>query len=170
IQALAGGDPLFETHFVYNHFHVLGEALENADDVEIVDMSDGSYMQTRVEPTNFPFTCGFVRDPRSGELLMAVDYHRDKFAGDQVRAYRDYYLRVLSALVTGPRCRVEEVDVRSGAERRALASWNDTHADLLWESVDEGVAVRALECPGAVAVRDRGVSLTYGELLARADG
>ncbi|WP_189112044.1 non-ribosomal peptide synthetase, partial [Streptomyces camponoticapitis] len=170
IQALAGGDPLFETHFVYNHFHVLGEALENADDVEIVDMSDGSYMQTRVEPTNFPFTCGFVRDPWSGEMVLMLSFHRREFAGDQVRAYRDYYLRVLSALVTGPRCRVEEVDVRSGAERRALASWNATHADLLWGSVDEGVAARALECPGAVAVRDRGVSLTYGELLARADG
>ncbi|MEV6166563.1 amino acid adenylation domain-containing protein [Streptomyces sp. NPDC052052] len=170
IQALAGGDPLFETHFVYNHFHVLGDALENADDVEIVDMPDGSRMQTREEPTNFPLTSGFVRDPRSGEMVLMLSYHRRDFAGDQVRVYRDYYLRVLSALAANPQCRVEEVDVRSEAERRALASWNDTHADLPWRSVDEGVVARALECPEAVAVRDRGSSLTYGELLARADG
>ncbi|MFD3484679.1 amino acid adenylation domain-containing protein, partial [Streptomyces sp. NPDC058665] len=159
IRALAGGAQLYETHFIYNHFHVLAEAL-GAGEVGIVSAADGTYMTARSEPTNWPFACGFMREPGSDGLVHVIDYHTAEFTGEQVRGYRDCYLRLLRALAEDPYRRVDTIDVLSDEERRAFSLWNSTAADLVWESVDEGVVARALERPGAVAVRDRGVSVS----------
>ncbi|MFD3484684.1 amino acid adenylation domain-containing protein [Streptomyces sp. NPDC058665] len=169
IQALAGGGRLHEAHFAYNHFHVLGDVLGDGQ-VSIVSTGGDSYLSARVGPTDFPFLCAFLRDPLSDDIHHVIDFHTAEFTDDQVQSFIDCYLRVMHSVAEDPYRRVDTIDVLSDEERRAFSLWNSTAADLVWESVDEGVVARALERPGAVAVRDRGVSVSYGELVARADG
>ncbi|GAA4055870.1 non-ribosomal peptide synthetase [Nonomuraea soli] len=169
IQQLVGGGPLYETHFVYNHFHVLKDVLDSGE-VAFVDAKLDAFTTVRVEPTNYPFVCGFLRNPRSGTgLLMGLDFHSGEFAPEQVRRIRDHYLTALHQVVEGPHTPVAAAPPSSPAERAQVAGWNDTlrQAPLdrpLEDLVSEHVRLR----PGSVAVVDGSVRLTYAQLWERA--
>ncbi|WBB56643.1 non-ribosomal peptide synthetase [Verrucosispora sp. WMMD573] len=168
IQRLAGGESLYETHFVYNHFHVMRGLADR--DVRIVDPKINSFTTMRVEPTNYPFVCGFLRDPEANGLLMGLDYHTTEFPPEQIRRVRDYYLAALRSIVADADRPLAEVDLTSPAELAQIHRWNRTGREHSPElTVDAVVAGWARSSPGAVAVVDGDVSVSYGSLLARAD-
>ncbi|WP_344949306.1 amino acid adenylation domain-containing protein, partial [Sphaerisporangium flaviroseum] len=162
------GGALFEVNFVYNHFHVLGKAF-GADRMRIVDNKIDSFSTARVEPTNFPLNVGVIRNPYSSRLLLALDYHTDVLAQDQVALMRDYYLRVFEAMVAGPDASYRDVPVLGEAELGSLEAWNDTAAEVPSALVHQMVEARAAACPDAVAVVSGGASVTYAELNALAN-
>ncbi|MFJ2034153.1 amino acid adenylation domain-containing protein, partial [Streptosporangium sp. NPDC087985] len=163
------GGALFEVNFVYNHFHVLGKAF-GADRMRIVDNKIDSFSTARVEPTNFPLNVGVIRNPYSSRLLLALDYHTDVLAQDQVAVLRDYYLRVFEAMVADPEASYRDVSLLGEVERGLLESWNDTPADVPAVLPHQLMEARAAACPDAVAVVDGRQRLTYRELNARANG
>ncbi|QOC93358.1 non-ribosomal peptide synthetase [Micromonospora craniellae] len=168
IQRLAGGESLYETHFVYNHFHVMRGLADR--DVRIVDPKINSFTTMRVEPTNYPFVCGFLRDPGASGLLMGLDYHTTEFPPEQIRRVRGYYLAALRSIVADPDRSLAEADLTSPAERAQIDGWNRTARDQSPElTVDALVAGWAQSSPDAVAVVDGEVSLSYASLVARAD-
>ncbi|MGC5013361.1 amino acid adenylation domain-containing protein, partial [Streptosporangium sp. DT93] len=162
------GGALFEVNFVYNHFHVLGDAF-GADRMRIVDNKIDSFSTARVEPTNFPLNVGVIRNPYSARLLLALDYHTDVLAQDQVAVMRDYYLRVFEAMVAGPEASYRDVSLLGDDEQALLASWNGNVADVPEVLVHQLVQARAETRPDAVAVVSEGQQLTYRELNARAN-
>ncbi|SEK07342.1 amino acid adenylation domain-containing protein, partial [Micromonospora phaseoli] len=165
IQRLADGESLYETHFVYNHFHVMRGLADR--DVRIVDPKINSFTTMRVEPTNYPFVCGFLRDPGASGLLMGLDYHTTEFSPEQIRRVRDYYLAALRSIVADPDRPLAEVDLTSPAERAQIHRWNRTTRDQSPQlTVDALVARWAGLSPGAVAVVDGDVSVSYGSLVA----
>ncbi|WP_204038479.1 non-ribosomal peptide synthetase, partial [Micromonospora qiuiae] len=127
IQRLADGEPLYETHFVYNHFHVMRGLADR--DVRIVDPKINSFTTMRVEPTNYPFVCGFLRDPGADGLLMGLDYHTTEFSPEQIRRIRGYYLAALRSIVADPDRSLAQVDLTSPAEREQIHRWNRTGRD-----------------------------------------
>ncbi len=168
LQRKLGGGPLFEVNFVYNHFHVLGKAF-GADRIQIVDGKIDSFSTERAEPTNFPLNVGVIRNPYSSRLLLGMDYHTDVLAQDQVLVMRDYYVRIMEAMVADPDGRHRDVSFLGEDERALLEAWNATAAETPPGLVHELVAARAAASPDAVAVVEGDRSLTYGELNAWAN-
>ncbi|MGW5687508.1 amino acid adenylation domain-containing protein [Nonomuraea sp. NPDC003754] len=169
IQRMAGGGPLYETHFVYNHFHVLKDVLD-AGEVAFVDPKLDAFTTVRVEPTNYPFVCGFLRNPRSGNgLLMGLDFHRGEFSPEQVRRVRDQYLTALHQVAADPDAPVAAAPLSSPAERALVGRWNRTDRPApLAGSMESLVAEHVLLRPERVAVVDGDVRLSYAELWRRA--
>ena len=163
------GGALFEVNFVYNHFHVLGEAF-GADRMRIVDNKIDSFSTARVEPTNFPLNVGVIRNPYSARLLLALDYHTDVLAQEQVAVMRDYYLRVFEAMVADPDASYRDISPLGETEHGLLASWNDTPADVPPTPAHQMVEAQAAACPDAIAVVAGGQQLSYKELNAQANG
>ena len=162
LQRKLGGGALFEVNFVYNHFHVLGKAF-GADRFQIVDGKIDSFSTERAEPTNFPLNVGVIRNPYSSRLLLGMDYHPDVLTQDQVLIMRDYYVRIMEAMIADPDGRHRAVSLLGEDERALLAEWNDTAAETPPGLVHELVAAAD---PDAVAVVDGDRTLTYGELNA----
>ncbi|MEU0563737.1 amino acid adenylation domain-containing protein, partial [Dactylosporangium sp. NPDC006015] len=80
------------------------------------------------------------------------------------------WVRVLAAVVADPSAPMSVVDVLGADERdRVLREWNATAVDVPAATVPELFTAQVARDPDAVAVMCDGVSLTYGELDARAD-
>ncbi|MFE2752770.1 amino acid adenylation domain-containing protein [Actinosynnema sp. NPDC059335] len=168
LQREVGGDPLFEVNFVHNHFHVLDRAF-GPGLMRIADDKIDSFTTDRAEPTNFPLNVGVIRNPYSNRLLFGMDYHTDVLLPDQVLLYRDYYLRVMAEMVEAPDAAHRWVSLLGEDERSLLESWNSTVADVPQVLVHRMVEERAAAAPDSVAVVSGDVSLSYGELNARAN-
>ncbi|WP_143220611.1 non-ribosomal peptide synthetase, partial [Actinomadura sp. CNU-125] len=123
------------------------------------------------------------------DLSLALTEHRDgdgapagiggqfEFAADlfddaTVRALSDRLVRVLEQVAADPRTRVRDLEVLSPEEwRRVVRDWNDTSRPLpSGASLAELFEGQAVRTPDAVAVVSEGVSWTYAELNARANG
>ncbi|MBS2966797.1 amino acid adenylation domain-containing protein, partial [Actinocrinis puniceicyclus] len=169
IQRLVGGGSLYETHFVYNHFHVLRDVFDT-EDVRILDPKINSFTTMRVEPTNYPFVCGFLRDPKADGLLMGLDFHLSQFSHEQIRRIRGYYLAALRSVAADPHRPAAHAALTSPGERAQIARWNETtRPSPVNCTIDDLVAWHASARPDAVAVVDGEVKLSYERLLGRAD-
>ncbi|MFE5587409.1 amino acid adenylation domain-containing protein, partial [Kitasatospora sp. NPDC056531] len=108
--------------------------------------------------------------PGADGLSGLVEYSTDLFDEATVAGIVDRWLRLLRAVVADPGRRIGQVDVLSADELRALLP---AAADRSGEPSDSSLTalferqVRA--DPAAVALTDGEVTLTYGELNARAN-
>ncbi|MGW0811445.1 amino acid adenylation domain-containing protein, partial [Nonomuraea sp. NPDC002799] len=169
LQRIAGNEQLYETYFVYNHFHVLGQVL-GAGEISLVSQTNHISPSMRVEPTNFTLVCGFLRDPLSGELLQVLDYHTDKLREEQVSRIWDYYHAALRALAYETDRPVADTPLMPEGERALIERWNNTARPApLDRTVADLIAEQAEQRPTAVAVVSGEVRLTYAELMSRAE-
>ncbi|QFG21422.1 non-ribosomal peptide synthetase [Actinomadura sp. WMMB 499] len=100
-----------------------------------------------------------------------IQYAADLFDGSTVRALSGRLVRVLEQVSADPDVRVGDVEVLSPEERRLVVEgWNDTSRPVAGVSLVELLEERVAGAPDAVAVVAGGVSWTYGELNARANG
>jgi amino acid adenylation domain-containing protein len=168
LQRKLGGAPLFEVNFVYNHFHVMDAAF-GAGQMEILDEKIQSFTSLRMEPTNFPLNVGFLRSPFSARMLLALDYHTDVLADDQVLLMRDYYLRVLEEMTASPGMPHHLAALTGEAERALTASWNGPAVRVPPTLVHQMVQARAAAAPDAAALVSGPDQMTYGELNTRSN-
>uniref|UniRef100_UPI0022495B1B non-ribosomal peptide synthetase n=1 Tax=Streptomyces TaxID=1883 RepID=UPI0022495B1B len=167
LQRKLGGQPLFETSFVYNHFHVLTDEFGSGR-LAIVDGKIDSFSTLRAEPTNFPLSVGVIRNPYSTRLLLSLDYHLGELVEGQVALLRDYYVRALEAMVADPSADYGQVSLLGEAERALVEEWSGEGAELPVSLIHERVVRRARETPHAPAVTFEDQTLTYAELVGRA--
>ncbi|WP_026405393.1 non-ribosomal peptide synthetase, partial [Actinomadura rifamycini] len=100
-----------------------------------------------------------------------IQYAADLFDEPTVRALSEHLVRVLEQVAADADTPVSEIGVLSGDERRlVLEDWNDTARPLPAGSLVELFEAQASRTPGAVAVVDGGVSWTFAELDAWANG
>ena len=163
IQARRGAQRLFETSFGYNHFHVYQQALAWSG-LEVV----GSH---GYEETNIPFQAGFVLGLDGTQLSLRLNYLDSELGREQVEWLAGLYGRALDALAADPAARYGEVPLLAPPERaQILAEWSAGGPPLGAPCpVDELVAAQAARTPGAPAVLAGGASLTFAELVARAN-
>ena len=156
LQGQLGTDPLFEVNLAYSHFRVPHAAF-------------GAGQMVRIAPTSLPLNVGFISGPDSARMLLAIDYHADVLAQEQVLLMRGYYLAVLEAMTSDPGAPHHLAPLLGEAERAAVASWNDNAAQVPPVMVHQLVRERAAQAPDAVAVVSGSGSLTYAQLNSRAN-
>ncbi|WP_341849580.1 amino acid adenylation domain-containing protein, partial [Actinomadura rifamycini] len=100
-----------------------------------------------------------------------IQYAADLFDEPTVRALSERLVRVLEQVAADPDVRVSGLDVLSVDQRRLVVEgWNATACAVPGGSLVELFEAQASRTPGAVAVVDGGVSWTFAELDARANG
>ncbi|MEU9560403.1 condensation domain-containing protein, partial [Streptomyces fumanus] len=100
-----------------------------------------------------------------------IQYAADLFDEGTARALAARLARVLEQVAADPGVRVGDVEVLSDAERRTvLHGWNDTRRAVPGGTLVDRFEAQVARTPDAVAVVGQGVSWTYAELNARANG
>jgi amino acid adenylation domain-containing protein len=104
-------------------------------------------------------------------LDWEIEYALDLFDRPTVEALAERFVRTFETAAADPDLAVSHLELTSPQERhRLLVDYNDTTRPMAFESTLAAlVEERAAHCPDQVAVVSAGVSLTYGELNARAN-
>ncbi|MGW3916623.1 amino acid adenylation domain-containing protein, partial [Streptomyces sp. NPDC005070] len=111
-----------------------------------------------------------TEQPGAQGLSGLVEYSTDLFDAATVGDIVDRWLRLLRAVVADPGRRIGRVDVLSADELRALLPAVDGRSEELPQSGLTALFERQVRAdPAAVAVTSGEVTLTYGELNARAN-
>ena len=158
------GEPLFETAFNYNHFHVY-QGLGGREGIEVT--------QPRMfEYTNFTLMANFDLAPTGEGLVLRLNYDSAQIDPAQAESLAGYYLKALEALAATPEAEVLETDLL-GAERVAVVDgFNAT--EHVWPEGEETLLSaferQAQLTPDAAAVVvDGGGTLSYRELDERSN-
>ncbi|MFI6639118.1 amino acid adenylation domain-containing protein [Streptomyces sp. NPDC050504] len=168
IQWDAGGQELFDTTFVYLHFHVLSEALNTG--VSFLSSGVAPRADYRAEPTNYALSTGVVRDPVSTRMLLRTDYYTAKVSDAQAESIQRLYVDVMTAMLESD-VPHEAFSPLAGADReRVLREWNGPRREYRTDAcVHDLIAEQARRTPDALAVTDGTTRLTYAELNERAN-
>ncbi|MFJ8630152.1 non-ribosomal peptide synthase/polyketide synthase [Streptomyces sp. NPDC093568] len=123
----------------------------------------------------FDLAFGFTehRDAQGqvNSLDGVLEFSTDLFDRVTAGTFVDRLLRLLDHAVAAPDAPVGDLEILAASERgRILVDWNDTGCVVPGRSVVELFEERVALAPGAEAVVAGGVSLSYGELDARAEG
>ncbi|MFJ2774002.1 non-ribosomal peptide synthase/polyketide synthase [Streptomyces sp. NPDC087300] len=104
-------------------------------------------------------------------MMGALDYRTELFDAATADELAQRLLRVLTDAVTHPDRPLSRIDLLGAADReRVLVEWNGaTGGEPPTLTLPERVSARARVSPDAVAVSDENSSVTYGELVGRAD-
>ncbi|WP_409055225.1 amino acid adenylation domain-containing protein [Streptomyces sp. SYP-A7185] len=164
IQQSVGLPTLFDTLVVFESYPVdregIGAATRAADGIAF----------TGLRPTNgthYPLALMAAADTH---LEFLLQYAPGVFDRDTVQAYATRFLRVLEQLAATPELKVARLDVLEPAERdRLLVEFNDTAAPTPDVTITGLVEAQAERTPDEVAVVAEDISLTYREVMARAD-
>ncbi|WSP95911.1 amino acid adenylation domain-containing protein [Streptomyces sp. NBC_01233] len=164
-SGVPGGSPLFTSIYNYRHSGAGGgEPGTGLDGVTTLTSRDGAG-----DLTNYPVSVA-VDDDGTGFGLV-VDTVAPAEAGRVCALLHTCLRNLVAALETAPESPLGEVPVVDVAEhRQVLSEWNDTGVPFAAGVTVPGlVAERAAADPAAAAVVADGVTLTYGELDARAN-
>ncbi|MGW8637022.1 amino acid adenylation domain-containing protein [Streptomyces sp. NPDC055793] len=106
-------------------------------------------------------------DDRPAGLSCSLTAAADMFDRTTAATIGQRFARVLTGVVAKPQARVRQIDILTDAERRQiLGGWNTTAEPQTVSGLFERQVMRD---PGAVAVEQGGVGVSYGELNARAN-
>ncbi|MGW8871157.1 amino acid adenylation domain-containing protein, partial [Streptomyces sp. NPDC055768] len=106
-------------------------------------------------------------DDRPAGLNCSLTAAADMFDRTTAATIGQRFARVLTGVVAKPQARVRQIDILTDAERRQiLGGWNTTAEPQTVSGLFERQVMRD---PGAVAVEQGGVGVSYGELNARAN-
>ncbi|MFF9121668.1 amino acid adenylation domain-containing protein, partial [Streptomyces massasporeus] len=157
--------PLFTSFFNYRHNNV---ASSNASRGTETDGIRTVFVHDR---TNYPLS-GAVND-NGDDLGLAIDavssIDAESVVGLWLTATEALVSALEGALGGGPDLPLVDVDVLGVDERRrVLVEWNDTEAEAA-VLVPEAFAVQVARTPGAVAVVDGDVEVSFAELDAAAN-
>ncbi|MGW7689423.1 non-ribosomal peptide synthase/polyketide synthase [Streptomyces asiaticus] len=159
--------PLFQVLLAFNNTDTA------ATDQAVADVPDLTVSPVAADTGvgKFDLSFAFTEQPHEADGLRGVlEYSTDLFDRGTVEALGRRYLRVLRGMVDAPDAPLDRIDLLDEAEARSvLWDWNDTACEVPGRSVVELFEERVARTPDAVAVAAGGVSLSYGELDARAD-
>ncbi|WNG18185.1 amino acid adenylation domain-containing protein [Cystobacter fuscus] len=108
--------------------------------------------------------------PGSGAIDGWLVFNGRYFDDDQLQAMTEHYRALLEQLIAAPERAIGDADPLTEDERSTqLMVWNATDAGYPETAVHELIRQRALARPQAVAITAGDISLTYRELLDRAE-
>ncbi|MEV4598331.1 non-ribosomal peptide synthase/polyketide synthase [Amycolatopsis sp. NPDC049253] len=116
----------------------------------------------------FDLEFGFLEQP-GGAIAGAVEYSADLFDRATAESFATRLVRVLEQVAADPSVPVGSLDVLADGESALLKTWNATDHDVLPATLPELFEAQVARTPEAPAVVFEGVSLSYGELNARAN-
>ncbi|MER8158414.1 amino acid adenylation domain-containing protein [Streptomyces sp. NPDC094472] len=158
--------PLFQVLLAFNNTDTA------ATDQAVADIPDLTVSPVAADTGagKFDLSFAFTEQPHgAGGLRGVLEYSTDLFDRDTVETLGRRYLRVLQGMVDAPDTPLDRIDLLDQAEARSVVwDWNDTACEVPGRPVVELFEERVARTPDAVAVAAGGVSLSYGELDARA--
>ncbi|HEX6199489.1 MAG TPA: amino acid adenylation domain-containing protein, partial [Thermoanaerobaculia bacterium] len=156
-------EAIFDTLFVFENYPTDPSAIRDLEGVRIV----GQKLRERGA-----FPVSLYLTPRRDELVVWLDYRRDRIDDAAARSMLRHYLALLDALSERPEARLSELPMLSEEERgRLLGDWargDEPPAGAGETPVHLRFAERARQAPEEVAVVDGERRWTYRELAARA--
>jgi amino acid adenylation domain-containing protein len=163
IQAITGGQPLFETIFNFVHFHVY-DRLAKAAGLKI--LGEESFIET-----NFTFEADFILDTALSNVHLILKYNSSELIDEQVRSICGYYERTFEAMAKAPLESYEAHTLLSDLElRQLLIDWNSAQTSHpVAHSIIQLFEIQVENAPDAVALVDGESRLTYRELNGRAN-
>ncbi|MZF85520.1 non-ribosomal peptide synthetase, partial [Streptomyces sp. SID5643] len=152
----------------------------------VLNWRDEDERQTLLESTELPGLDLGLEHAGTGEAKFDLVFHMAGLTGGELEysaelfdhasavALAERFVRVLDAVTTDPSRPVGRVEVLAGTERAALIeTWTGSSAGPGTDGAEATLAGlfadQAARTPDVVAVSCEGVSLTYGELDARAN-
>ncbi|CAM5564418.1 Non-ribosomal peptide synthetase OS=Streptomyces fumanus OX=67302 GN=GCM10018772_70860 PE=4 SV=1 [Streptomyces fumanus] len=161
VQRAAGPGATFDTLIVYENFPGDPSAQHVPGGLNITQVGGD-------DASHYPLT--LVVSP-GDDMELRLDYRPGLFDEESARGLLDRLVSVLAQFTADPRQRTGTVELLSAAERRLVVrEWNDTRRAVPGGSLVELFEAQVGRTPGAVAVVGRGVSWTYAEVNARANG
>jgi amino acid adenylation domain-containing protein len=151
-------DKLFDTVFVYTHFHIY-KPLQSLPELQLL----GSFA---TDQTFFPLTSHFNVDAFTQELELLLDFDPALLTSEQVKRIGEYYVQAMTALAIDPTAASDQRSLMSGEERElVLHGWNASRIEYERESCFHHVFERqTIASPDHVAVVAGTLRLTYAEL------
>ncbi|WP_063789068.1 amino acid adenylation domain-containing protein [Streptomyces sp. NRRL F-5755] len=105
-----------------------------------------------------------------GGIDLVVEYSTQLFRPETVRQLAERFTRVLTSVAAAPKAPLSSIDVLGDAERRRIVGeWNSATTEVPARTVAQLFEEHAARQPDHEAVVFGEVSLTYGELNARAN-
>ncbi|HWO68990.1 MAG TPA: amino acid adenylation domain-containing protein, partial [Umezawaea sp.] len=167
LQRELGGTALFDVGFVYNDFHQFGRLADGDGSWHLDSADQGSSGSAR---TSFPLLVSVSREAGTDGLRLELEYDTRKVAREQAVLLRDYHLRALQAMIAAPSSSHTTSTLVPSREARRVAEWSRAAVEVSGAAtVHDLVSAAASARPDAVALTGDGVSLTYRELMDRAD-
>ena len=153
-------NPLFQVSFALQNAPPPAWRLTGLEVSTVEDIIDASAK----------FDLSFSVGESAGELRGRIDYAAALFDHATVVNMAVQWRCLLAAIATHPAERISRLALHSASERgRLLAEGNRVVSDFSSASVHRLFAEQAVRTPAATAVRDGDVTLSYGELDARAN-
>ncbi|WP_165968135.1 non-ribosomal peptide synthetase [Saccharopolyspora elongata] len=161
IQRQVGTGELFDTATVYENHPIDLDELSNP--MRELRMTSAESL----DATHYTLNLAVMPGER---LQLRFGYRPDVFEQATVETLASRFQRILETVVEDPDQRVGRIDVLFEAERhRLLVDWNAAEVDVPEVALPELFEAQVVRAPGATAVVCGGVSVTYGELNARAN-
>ncbi|MCL2713560.1 MAG: amino acid adenylation domain-containing protein [Alphaproteobacteria bacterium] len=152
--------PLFQSVF----------ALQNTpqDDPDLCGLRI-STMDLAMEAAKFDLT--LMMEERGDDIFGNFNYAVSLFERSTIERWRDYWIRLLEAMVADENQSIDRVDMRGAEERQHVGTgWNATEASYLPNvCMHELFEAQVVRTPHAVAVACEGREISYEELNARAN-
>jgi amino acid adenylation domain-containing protein len=152
--------PLFQVMFI----------LQNAPQGELAAQGL-RFGSIEVQGGTAKFDLTLAAGESEGRLRCEVEYRTGLFDASTIKRMLGHFETLLEGVAARPEQRVSELPLLTGVEReQVLAEWNDTR-----RAYPEGLCIhelfeaQAARTPGATAVVDGGVPLTFAELNGRAN-
>ncbi|HEY3580788.1 MAG TPA: amino acid adenylation domain-containing protein [Pyrinomonadaceae bacterium] len=162
LQREYGTQPLFETTFNFNHFHILQD-LRDSSMLEIVDTN--SFTRT-----NFALSVGFDLNSITSELVLFLEYDVARFSREQAEAIGNYFSLTLQAMARDPFAASNNTYLLTESEQQKLFELNDTSEDYPREiCLHRLIEAQAERTPHAIASISETEKLSYQDLNERAN-
>ncbi len=108
-------------------------------------------------------------DGGAAGMRLECQYNADLFDATTIQRWLAAFEVLLRGALTDPDQPIGRLPVLGAADRRLLATWNQTEAEFPRDTrIEELVAATARRVPDRIAVRGTGGTLTYGQLARRA--
>ena len=156
-----GSTPLFESLLVFENFELNAALRARARGFEQREFQ-------LIGRTNYPLTISGYRDQ---QLLVKVDYDRNRFQDDSIARLLGHIETVLGAMVSNPGQRLADLSILTETERqRILVEWNDTGKEYPRDKCIHELFEQQVErTPTSVAVVYEDRQLTYWQLNERSN-
>ncbi|MEU5261589.1 amino acid adenylation domain-containing protein [Amycolatopsis sp. NPDC021455] len=124
-----------------------------------------------VHPGGAQVDLGLTVHQRDGALVCELEYNTDLFDAAAAERTLGHFEQLLHAVTADPGTAIGAAPLLTPAEQAQLAEWSGTGTPVAPPSggIHDLVAAQAARTPDAPAVTFGGTSLTYQELLTRAD-
>ena len=158
LKRQAGNDPLSETLFFFNHYHV-ADVLDGRKDATLEGIN--VYGES-----TFPYCVNAYISPVSKKVGMRVEYDLLQFTPRLLATMEQIYLNVISSMLDDPDAAYDQENLLPPSEYSDLCSWGTSEpVEPQYTSIVAQIDAMGRAAPDRLGVVHDGRSMSWGRLL-----